>query len=83
MRITRAILPNRKDQSIGYQDYSAIFAEAQDTLGTHVQQTMTYARTVKVGGTGLQRALDANTAEEEGTLEGSVQPDWTTADFAD
>ena len=83
MRITRAILPNRKDQSIGYQDYSAIFAEAQDTLGMHVQPTATYARTVKVGDTGLQHALDANTAEEEGILEGNVQLDGTIVHFAD
>ena len=83
MEITRAILPSREDQNIGHQDYSVIFAGAQDTLGMHVQPTVTYARTVKVGDTGLQHALDANTAEEEGILEGNVQLDGTIVHFVD
>ena len=83
MKLARAILLNRKDQIIGYQDYSAIFAEVQDTPDMYVKQIMMYARTVKVEGTGLQQAQDAGIAEEGGTLEGNAQLDWTTADFAD
>ena len=83
MRIARAILPNRKDQIIGYQDYSAIFAEVQDTPDMYVQQIMIYARTVKVEGTGLQHAQDAGIAENGGTLEGNARLDWTTAGSAD
>ena len=49
----------------------------------HVQPTATYARTVKVGDTGLQHALGENTAEEEGILEGNVQLDGTIVHFAD